>query len=780
MASSNWLRNKIDKAIENRKIRRATETGTELSNAGVTETTQTTTTGSYVTPSGTVDVTPSGKVTIIPKPNQNGGGSSSNIQGQPTPTPTMNPALNLLQTGTKGTASGLANTPAGAKPNYFAQQKAVTNIKTQYQNAINSGQMTYEEANARYQERVKAYQEANNPPVKEGERSVTPREYLTYQSTSYQPEPSKFETGVKKVEEVGSNFIGIGLPSVNYGMPVIKANEIPTLVGKGVMITSLSTDVLLGKTPDINKATARKKSAVFTANMVIPQTPSQVLLTGLSFALPVARANYLATKIPKTEFFSFVTRKDGYSSINSIIQTGKGKTLVKGLTRDIVLTGDKKYAGGGAGFIKYTKNGKVFIEKIKFAGLGNELGSSKLVFVEGSGIKASRELGEGVLSQSFIKSTGQGLKKSIYYNPFTKTIDTTFKNIKISSISGMSRAKMLGSISPIGDGNMFFFQGSRNPLLRVYKKGGLSYVIRDTSVKGGIVIEQESGANFIKSGFNQVQTTKTLTTSEILSIQRQVSAVPTISQSISPSVSLSTGGGIATFTQSITTLTPTRQTPVSKNVLTTSPISSSVLNERVITTPSLSMVSIGSSSSSTRQLSKQISFPASVEVSKSRLNLNQESVQQQKLSQKMNLVQPQILQLRPMLKPSLFLPRPFITGKPIPRVPKLRLSKRESFGGGFGVSVRRGGKFYNIGSGLSLGQAYSRGLNVTQKGLGQTFKITGKGFMGKAPKGYYSKVSKKDGLLFIEKAKSKINTPSEKFLLKTSLRKKKKKGVFEM
>lgn len=53
-------------------------------------------------------------------------------------------------------------------------------------------------------------------------------------------------------------------------------------------------------------------------------------------------------------------------------------------------------------------------------------------------------------------------------------------------------------------------------------------------------------------------------------------------------------------------------------------------------------------------------------------------------------------------------------------------------------------------------------------GLGQTFKIERVG--GGAvdfitPKGYYKK-SSKQGILFIEKPKTKINTPQEKYLLK--------------
>ena len=80
---------------------------------------------------------------------------------------------------------------------------------------------------------------------------------------------------------------------------------------------------------------------------------------------------------------------------------------------------------------------------------------------------------------------------------------------------------------------------------------------------------------------------------------------------------------------------------------------------------------------------------------------------------------------------------------------------------GFGVQVRRGGKFRSIGSGLSLRQAFEIGTQRVRTTLGATFKITspsGKGVKGiPTPKGF----RKKKGGLFIEKKELRLSTTPE-------------------
>lgn len=118
----------------------------------------------------------------------------------------------------------------------------------------------------------------------------------------------------------------------------------------------------------------------------------------------------------------------------------------------------------------------------------------------------------------------------------------------------------------------------------------------------------------------------------------------------------------------------------------------------------------------------------------------------------------------PQIIPPRTPPKRISIGRPAPRL----------FGGLFNVFVRRQGKFRQVGGRLSLGGAFNLGEITTQKGLSQTFKVrsaTGGATPFRLPKGFYAKQSRKEGIVFIEKSKSKINTPSEKFLLNIARRK---------
>ena len=97
------------------------------------------------------------------------------------------------------------------------------------------------------------------------------------------------------------------------------------------------------------------------------------------------------------------------------------------------------------------------------------------------------------------------------------------------------------------------------------------------------------------------------------------------------------------------------------------------------------------------------------------------------------------------------------------KLPSLPRNKGKS-GGLFSVSVRRGGVFKTIGSGLSLSKALSVGRGKVSTSLGATFKITSpKGTVGGlTPKGFYQKTSKKEGITYIELPKYRISTGGEK------------------
>jgi hypothetical protein len=102
------------------------------------------------------------------------------------------------------------------------------------------------------------------------------------------------------------------------------------------------------------------------------------------------------------------------------------------------------------------------------------------------------------------------------------------------------------------------------------------------------------------------------------------------------------------------------------------------------------------------------------------------------------------------------------------RTTKLERSRSRNIFPGFNVFVRRQGRFRQIGNNLSFGGAFNLGKTATQKGLSQTFTVRGTG--GRAapfrlPKGYYAKRSRKEGIVYIETPRSKINTRSEKLQL---------------
>ncbi|RPJ30270.1 MAG: hypothetical protein EHM25_06865 [Nitrosopumilales archaeon] len=164
--------------------------------------------------------------------------------------------------------------------------------------------------------------------------------------------------------------------------------------------------------------------------------------------------------------------------------------------------------------------------------------------------------------------------------------------------------------------------------------------------------------------------------------------------------------------------------------------------------------------------------PKSAQVS--RLRLGQLQLQQQKIQLVQQQRQKQLSKFFPKFR-GVRTTRSFI---PFNFKPYKQPTQR---GGVFSVSVRRKGKFLPIGSGLSWKQAQSLGIKTTQYGLGQSFKV--RNMFGVTPKqatpqGYYPKYSKKEGMIFIEMPKTKINTRQEKSLLSSLSRQGRMKNIF--
>ena len=81
----------------------------------------------------------------------------------------------------------------------------------------------------------------------------------------------------------------------------------------------------------------------------------------------------------------------------------------------------------------------------------------------------------------------------------------------------------------------------------------------------------------------------------------------------------------------------------------------------------------------------------------------------------------------------------------------------------YNVFTRRFGLWKPIATGVTYKQAFNIGKFKTRTTLGASFKVTGKGV--KQPKsifGYRKKLSKKEGIVFIEEPKFRLSTPTEK------------------
>jgi len=95
-----------------------------------------------------------------------------------------------------------------------------------------------------------------------------------------------------------------------------------------------------------------------------------------------------------------------------------------------------------------------------------------------------------------------------------------------------------------------------------------------------------------------------------------------------------------------------------------------------------------------------------------------------------------------LVSPISNIPKPIIKAQLRSTIPKIK---------GYGVQVRRGGQFFNVGTFRTQREALERGVKLTSRTLAATFKLTGKGNIPKAPKGFRTKKGKSGSTLFIEK-----------------------------
>lgn len=136
--------------------------------------------------------------------------------------------------------------------------------------------------------------------------------------------------------------------------------------------------------------------------------------------------------------------------------------------------------------------------------------------------------------------------------------------------------------------------------------------------------------------------------------------------------------------------------------------------------------------------------------------------QEQRPVQRLGLRQQQQLKQQTALRGFRFTPTPSI--KPVRRFIfglKSRVPKETVSSGKFIVSVRRRGKFQAVGVTKDVRKAFAIGERVTRTTLARTFKISGLDKVDKVPKGFYGKISKKEGRVYIQKAKTSLSSKGE-------------------
>jgi len=184
-----------------------------------------------------------------------------------------------------------------------------------------------------------------------------------------------------------------------------------------------------------------------------------------------------------------------------------------------------------------------------------------------------------------------------------------------------------------------------------------------------------------------------------------------------------------------------------------------------------------SSRADSRLVSKQFQQPVEKVISRviqrQDQKLNQKQLQRQ--LQRQQFAQPNIIGFGGFPQPPQPRP-PKIIGKiniifP-PIIPKTPSTKTPRVG--FGVQIRRGGEFFNVGSFRTQRQAFEFGKRVTSKTLAATFRLSSPGKTPKAPKGFREKDTPL-GKLFIERRSKRLSKKTETIEIQAAKRKAPKK-----
>jgi len=218
-----------------------------------------------------------------------------------------------------------------------------------------------------------------------------------------------------------------------------------------------------------------------------------------------AEGNFLFNKFKPAEQTSFIaTIERGEGSVSNVKVISKtGDNLFLSSENVLNIPESNMFLGGGKGFSfetipKVTGNIKK-ISEFQVLGGGRELPSANLVKDLGI-IRQSEEVGQGVFSRGFQRDTGRNLEKRNVWLGLGLLRKSKF--VKSKSTEWVKQ-DILGLIHPVKDSEgVFKFLGTSKPKIRVYKKGGVSYIIKKSDITGDIFLisPEEEGINVLKAG----------------------------------------------------------------------------------------------------------------------------------------------------------------------------------------------------------------------------------------------------------------------------------------
>jgi len=296
------------------------------------------------------------------------------------------------------------------------------------------------------------------------------------------------------------------------------------------------------------------------------------------------------------------------------------------------------------------------------------------------------------------------------------------------------------------------------PSLRIYRKGGISYILREVTAKGILLPStfERAGIKILRPAtIKKTPISKTFEKLPSLKAEQLAPVVSIIKKAtLKPEKAVVSGRlGILPATFVGASLKPSRLAPVTKPVETLALKPKEIQREKLaqIPTQKLQIISV--------QREKLVQIPSA--------RLKTLAIQREKLVQIPKPVQ--ILRITQRIKPPIIPP---LIKPPTPiRPPKppvfftLETGKPKKPTGisDYMVAVRRRGVFRPVGAGLTLKEAITIGRLRTARTLAATFKITrARGRIERkipTPFGFYQK--KRKGLVFIEQPRFRLSTRPE-------------------